>query len=243
MMKKIIGIGGSLMFDEGGMFPGYARAYVNNDYVAAVLAAGGIPLIIPVSTDKDVVDAQLGLVDGLILSGGYDVNPLVFGEEPHRLLGTTLDDRDTFDTMLIKGALAAGKPILGICRGVQILNAVCGGTLYQDCSLAENSNVKHWQGNQPTHRTHTIWIEKESVLHDIFGDKTIVNSFHHMALKDIAPGFKVTARAQDGIVEAFEKEEGSFVLGVQFHPEMMYRDEDMLKLFKIFIEKTEEGKS
>jgi len=243
MMKKIIGIGGSLMFDEGGMFPGYARSYVNNDYVAAVLAAGGIPLIIPVSTDKNVVDAQLDLVDGLILSGGYDVNPLVFGEEPHRLLGTTLDDRDTFDTMLIKGALAAGKPILGICRGVQILNAVCGGTLYQDCSLAENSDVKHWQGNQPTHRTHTIWIEKESVLHDIFGDKTTVNSFHHMALKDIAPGFKVTARAQDGIVEAFEKEEGSFVLGVQFHPEMMYRDEDMLKLFKIFIEKTEAGKS
>lgn len=237
-MKKYIGIGGSLLFDEGGMFPGYARAYVNNDYISAVLMAGGIPVIIPMNTDEEVIAAQLAKVDGLILSGGYDVNPHLFKEEPHRLLGMTLDDRDTFDAFLIKYAVQTKKPILAICRGIQILNVVYGGTLYQDCSLAEKSYVKHWQGNQPTHRTHTVQIEKNTVLYDVFGGQTLVNSFHHMALKDIAPGFKVTARAGDGIIEAFEKTEGSFALGVQFHPEMLYRDEDMLKLFKLLIEKS-----
>lgn len=237
-MKKYIGISGSLLFDEGGMFPGYARAYVNHDYVAAVQAAGGIPLIIPLNTDEEIIAAQLAKVDGLIISGGYDVNPLVFGEEPHRLLGMTVDDRDTFDILLIKAALAAKKPIFGICRGIQIINAACGGTLYQDCTLAEDSYVKHWQGNQPAHRTHTVQIEKNSALYAALGETALVNSFHHMALKAVAPGFKITARAADGIIEAFEKEQGSFVLAVQFHPEMLHRDADMLQLFKLLIEKS-----
>ena len=238
-MKKIIGISGSIMFDEGGMFPGYPRAYVNHDYVRSVLDAGGIPLIIPVNTDEEIIKAQLACIDGLVISGGYDVNPLLFGEEPHHLLGMTLAQRDTFDLTLIKYALEMKKPILGICRGIQIINTACGGTLYQDCSLSEGSYIKHSQGHTPTQVSHSVKIETDSYLYKIFGSQTLVNSFHHMSVKDLAPGFKITATAADGIIEAMEKETDSFVLAVQWHPEMLSGvNQDMLKLFQLLLEKS-----
>ena len=154
-MKKIIGISGSVLLTEGGLFSGNRRSYVNDDYVKSVILAGGIPLIIPVNTEPKVTKAQIENIDGLILSGGYDVNPLLFGEEPHKLLGATLGERDSFESTLIKYALEMGKPILGICRGCQILNVICGGTLYQDCSLSENSYIKHSQENTPAQPSHT----------------------------------------------------------------------------------------
>lgn len=238
-MKKCIGIGGNLLFDEGGMFPGYARSYVNNDYVESVMAAGGIPIILPVNSNEEIVKEQLSKIDGLIISGGYDVNPLLFAEEPHHLLGMTLDERDAFDLLLIRQAVNMELPILGICRGLQIMNVADGGTLWQDCSLAEESYVKHAQGHTPSHVSHTIEINKDSVLYDIFGECTIVNSFHHMAVKDVASGYKVVAKAADGIIEAIEKESGSFALGVQWHPEMLHRRHSkMLELFSLLIEKS-----
>lgn len=237
-MKKIIGISGSILIDEKGMFPGYKRAYVNDDYIQSVILAGGIPLIMPVNTNPEIIKAQLENVDGLILSGGHDVNPLLFGEEPHPLLGITMNERDIFESILIKNAFEMEKPILGICRGCQILNVVCGGTLYQDCSLAENSYIKHCQGHTPSQHSHTINIEKESEIYSILGEKTFVNSFHHMSIKDVANEFKVVATAKDGIIEAIEKREGSFALGTQWHPEMMVSsNDDMLKIFKLFISK------
>lgn len=237
-MKKTIGISGNILIDEGGMFPGYKRSYVNDDYVKSVISAGGIPLILPLNTDEEIIKAQLSMIDGLILSGGYDVNPLLFGEEPHRLLGMTMNERDTFDALLIKHALDMQLPILGVCRGCQILTAACGGTLYQDCSLSEGSYIKHSQGHTPAAPSHTVTIAKDSELYSIFGEQTIVNSFHHMSIKDVAPGFKITAVAKDGIIEAIEKIDGSFALATQWHPEMMAAsNDDMLKLFKLLISK------
>lgn len=237
-MKKAIGISGNILIDEGGMFPGYKRSYVNDDYVKSVISAGGIPLILPLNTNEEIIKAQLSMIDGLILSGGYDVNPLLLGEEPHKLLGMTMSDRDTFDALLIKHALDMQLPILGICRGCQILTATCGGTLYQDCSLSEGSYIKHSQGHTPAAPSHTVTIAKDSALYSIFGEQTIVNSFHHMSIKDVAPGFKVTAVAKDGIIEAIEKIDGSFALATQWHPEMMaVTSDDMLKLFKLLISK------
>lgn len=237
-MKKTIGISGNILIDEGGMFPGYKRSYVNDDYVKSVISAGGIPLILPLNTDEEIIKAQLSMIDGLILSGGYDVNPLFFGEEPHRLLGMTMNERDTFDALLIKHALDMQLPFLGVCRGCQILTAACGGTLYQDCSLSEGSYIKHSQGHTPAAPSHTVTIAKDSELYSIFGEQTIVNSFHHMSIKDVAPGFKVIAVAKDGIIEAIEKIDGSFALATQWHPEMMAAsNDDMLKLFKLLISK------
>lgn len=237
-MKKIIGISGSILIEKGRIFPGYERAYVNNDYVQSILLAGAVPVILPVSTDEDVIKAQLKAVDGILLTGGEDVNPLLFGEEPRKFIGETMDERDTFDSILIKNALEQKKPILGICRGSQILNVVCGGTLYQDCSLSENQYVGHIQGCKTSQASHSIDIEEESYLYEIFGDRALVNSYHHMSIKDVAEGFKIIAKAKDGIIEGIQKNDGSFALGVQWHPEMMAASNDnMLKIFKLLISK------
>lgn len=238
-MKKI-GISGSILVNQNRVFLGKKRSYVNDDYVKTVMLAGGIPLIIPVNTESDVIKAQIENVDGIILSGGYDVNPLLFGEEPHKLLGATLGERDLFESLLIKYALEMGKPILGICRGCQILNVICGGTLYQDCSLAENSYIKHSQENTPSQPSHTVMISEDSELYSIFGEKVLVNSFHHMSIKRVADEFKVIARAGDDIIEAIERISGSFAMGIQWHAEMMAgSNENMLKIFKLFISKCE----
>lgn len=237
-MKKVIGISGSILIDKGAVFPGYKRAYVNNDYVQAVLLGGGVPLIIPVSIDEDVIEAQLKNIDGIILSGGEDVNPLLFGEQPSKFIGETMDDRDKFDLLLIKHAVKMKKPILGICRGCQILNVAFGGDLYQDCSLAKNYQINHIQKCTTSQGSHTVDIEKDSYLYSVFGDREIVNSYHHMAIKNLADGFKAIAISKDGIVEGIEKNEDLFILGVQWHPEMMAAtNEKMLDIFKLLISK------
>ena len=231
-MKKIIGIGGNLMFMPGGMFPGYGKSYVNQDYTASVEAVGGVPLILPVTAEADVVAAQLSAVDALIISGGWDVDPLLWGEEPHVKLGDTLPERDAFDLLLIREARRLGLPILGICRGIQILNVAAGGTLYQDMSEQPGSFVRHWQNVHPDQATHHVTMEKDSILHDILGDRIVVNSFHHMAVNEPGKGYRVTARSDDGTIEGMESTEGSPVLAVQWHPEMMHHNSaEMRQLF------------
>ena len=222
-MKKIIGIGGNLACMSEGMFPGYGKAYVNRDYTAVVESVGGVPLILPVTVDAAIVAAQLSAVDALVISGGWDVDPLLWGEEPHGKLGDTLPERDTFDLLLIREARRRGIPILGICRGLQILNVAAGGSPYQDMSEQPDSFVRHWQNSHPDQATHTVTTEKGSILNKILGESITVNSFHHMAVHEPARGYQVTARAADGTIEGMESTEGSPVLAVQWHPEMMHR--------------------
>lgn len=234
--KPIIGISGSMIIDEGGMFPGYKRSYVNNDYVRSVIEAGGIPFIIPMNNDEEVIENQLDLVDGLILSGGHDVNPLLFNEEPHQKLGGIYPERDDFDFKVVKKAMNKNMPIIGICRGHQVINVANGGSLYQDLSLIEGCYIKHNQGSLPSQATHTVTVEKDSVLGGILGEKTYSNSFHHLAVKDVADGFRIVALAEDGVVEAIEREEKPLVMGIQWHPEMMSGvDKGMMDIFKYFI--------
>ncbi len=236
--KPVIGISASIIVDQGGMFPGYKRAYVNNDYVEAVAKNGGVPLIIPFGLDKELIDAQVDIIDGLILSGGHDVAPHNYGEEPHQKLGEIFPERDEFDFHLFKKAKEKNIPILGICRGTQIINVYEGGTLYQDLSLIDAEVVyKPSQGHSPELRTHSINMKDSSVIANVCNKKqTMVNSFHHQAIKDVAKGYKVTAKAGDGVVECIESENYSFCVGVQWHPEMLFRvDEDMSNLFKTFI--------
>ncbi|MDF2505341.1 gamma-glutamyl-gamma-aminobutyrate hydrolase family protein [Clostridium sp.] len=231
--KPIIGISGNFIIDRGGMFPGYKRAYVNDDYVRAVAMAGGIPYIIPIVSDESIVIEQMSNVDALILSGGYDVNPLIYGEEPRQKLGAILPERDKFDIWLLEEACKMNKPVLGICRGIQIMNAAFGGSINQDLSYDENCYIKHFQETSPSTAGHTVEILEGSKLHSILGSKITTNSFHHQTLNRIAEGFTVTAKAKDGTVEAIEKDGENFVLGIQWHPEMMSSSsQEMLHIFR-----------
>lgn len=235
---QIIGISGSLKFIDDFDFHGEKISYMVNNYVQSVERAGAIPYIIPIVEDEEIIKKQVENIDALILSGGSDVNPLMFGEEPSEKLGPVLEERDIFDIKLLKFAMELNKPILGICRGEQLINLVNGGTIYQDLSLYEKHSVKHCQCNSPATPIHTVDIKKDSILYEVLGEKAFVNSFHHQAVKDVAKGFKVVATSKDGVVEAIEKEEGSFILGIQWHPEMMsHKHEPMQKIFNLLVEK------
>jgi putative glutamine amidotransferase len=235
MHKPIIGITANSFFAESGTLPGTERVYVNYSYIHSVWRAGGIPILLPtLRSDADTAE-QLARIDALILSGGGDINPLLFGEEPDVKLDFVLADRDDYEITLTQLAYQSGKPILGICRGIQVLNVAFGGNLYQDIySQAANCSLKHSQSARRDFAGHTVDIVSGSLLHDILGTTSMpVNSFHHQAVKDVAAGFIVTARSRDGIIEAIEKPGESLLLGVQWHPEMLVDSYPvMLDLFK-----------
>jgi putative glutamine amidotransferase len=236
-MKPHIGISGNILVDQTGPFPGYKRAYVNQDYIEAVTLAGGIPFILPIIEDKEQIKQQMEQIDGLVLSGGQDVDPFLYGEEPSPLLGDIFPKRDIYEKYLIQYALKQEKPILAICRGMQILNVACGGTLYQDISLLAGTSIKHNQYNHPSLPTHSVILQKGTRLFQLYGERIVTNSFHHQAIQQVAPGFQIAASAKDGVIEAIEKEGDPFVVGIQWHAEMMAKeDKCMLDLFKLFIE-------
>jgi len=240
MGRPVIGIVGNLLVEQGGFSPGMERSYVNNDYVAAVERAGGIPLILPVVRGQDVAERQTECADALLISGGYDIDPLLYGEEPHRALEFVYRDTDIFQLRTIKTALAKGQPLLAICKGIQLLNVACGGTIYQDLDEIPDSFVKHSQNRKRSCPSHTVVAEEGSVIAELLGMTFPVNSYHHQAVKDVGRGLKVTSRAMDGVVESLEMEGEPFVVGVQWHPEMMMSGGDeMLPLFLRLVEEAE----
>lgn len=243
-MKPVIGISGSILINKGNAFSGYRRSYVNQDYVEAVLRAGAIPFIIPFNEDLEATREMVEKVDGIILSGGHDVNPYYYGEDPMLKIGELFPERDVFDMELYKTAIELKKPIFGICRGYQIINVINGGTLYQDLSYADFVKIKHDQVDNPTQATHFVEFEEGTFLKNILGEKYKVNSFHHQILKDVAPGFKVVAKSSDGVIESIEKiTEDNFVIGVQWHPEMLSAsNEKSQAIFNAFVKKVIECK-
>lgn len=199
-------------------------------YIQSVIQAGGAPVVIPATTDLRVLTAVVQDLDGILMSGGGDINPLFVGEEPLPALQDVDTLRDRYDLLLIRLASNRQIPLMGICRGHQMLNAVFGGTLYQDIySQADTDVIKHSQKMAREEASHTVHLEDGCVI--------AVNSFHHQAVKDVAPEFVQTAVAPDGINEGMRHPEKS-VFSVQWHPEAMaiHGDEEAQALFNHFIE-------
>ena len=192
---------------------------VGMTYVKSVRKAGGIPFIIPITTNEKEIDEYLDRIDGLLMTGGEDVGALLFGEEPSRFLGEVVPDRDIYDLTLIRKAVKRGIPVFGICRGSQCLNIAMGGDMIQDIPSEVPDAIQHRQNAPRSYGSHTINIVKGSLVAKLLGtEKIAVNSFHHQACGNVAPGYKVTAKAPDGIIEAIESADGKS-FGVQFHPE------------------------
>lgn len=238
MKKPIIGITSSHEKENG--LRNYHRTTVSIDYTKGVIEGGGIPIVIPTTGDIEIIKEQLNLIDGLILSGGPDINPIYYGEDFKEKIGVISPERDDNEIKILKEFLKTEKPILGICRGHQLLNVYFGGTLYQDLSYFEMEPLKHRQDLYPELEIHNVAIEKNSILENLYGESIRTNSFHHQAINKLGEGFKVIAKSSDGIVEAIEKIDHKFCLGIQWHPEMMVArgNKDMIKIFKLLIEKS-----
>ena len=189
-------------------------------YYKSVVAAGGVPVIIPPVADTDTIVNTLERIDGLILSGGGDFNPLWTGEEPSTKLGGINKERDLPELLITRLAYNRQIPMLGICRGIQTLAIALGGEVAQDISDA--ATVKHSQNADRSEATHSVTIEPDSILAQLYNHERIaVNSFHHQAVKAAGEKFRVVAKATDGIIEAIESSEFKSILGVQWHPECL----------------------
>jgi putative glutamine amidotransferase len=224
MDRPVIGITSSQFVDiaSHGVFP---RHSVSKAYSEAVQRAGGVPIILPFF--PELAANMLNMIDGLILTGGADIDPARFGDtEVHPKTYDILPDRDEAEIRLAQGALDRDLPLLGICRGIQVLNVAMGGTLYQDVPDQFSADIQHRQhevdipADEPAH---IVTVASGSLLERTYGDEPIpVNSFHHQAVKGVATGLVASGVAEDGLVEAIESTDYAFVLGVQWHPELMF---------------------
>ena len=195
------------------------------DYVEGVAEAGGLPVVLPLSVSVRAAEALLDGLDGLLLSGGPDLDPGYYGEEPIPELGATIPEWDALEMAMLRLALQRGMPIFGICRGMQILNVSLGGTLYQDVSAQLGADVlNHWQATPKCQSTHRVEILEDSNLAQITDRQTVeVNSYHHQGIKGLADALTVSASSADGVIEALESRDFSdrWLVGVQWHPEGM----------------------
>lgn len=208
---------------------------IRNYYHKQIVAAGGVPVIIPPVADKDVIINTLERLDAIILTGGADYNPLWAGEEPSAKLHHINAQRDLPELLITRLAYNRNIPMLGICRGIQTLAMALDGKVIQDISETIPNTIKHSQDADTCEPTHSVSVAEGSMLHDVYGkDKLYVNSFHHQAVGDCGPKFIVTAKANDGVVEAIESSEFRKIMGVQWHPECM--GDDGQPLFKWLVD-------
>lgn len=260
--KPVIGI--AAQYDET-----EHRLFLVEHYEQAVFLGGGIPVLLPLHAAKRDLLAVMRWCDGFLLPGGPDVSPFLFGEDAHEGCGRILPERDRTECMLVKEVLTNhlhwNKPLLGICRGIQVMNIAMGGSIYQDMVeqrkqraewQAEQPYLAHWQMACAAVPTHTVCLEPQKVqeltaetvpvdgwLGGLLGGigELRTNSFHHQAIKQVADGFAVCGATKDGVIEAIHKEGHPFCLGIQWHAEDMLEQEEQRKLFEAFLKKAEEG--
>ncbi|SPF53733.1 Glutamine amidotransferase class-I family protein [Candidatus Desulfosporosinus infrequens] len=228
--KPVIGITAAHCSEELQTFP---RHY----YVESIKKAGGIPFILPPVRTQEECDDVLSVLDGLLLTGGGDISPVYLREEPLRGIGKCSPERDWGEILLTKQSLQQNIPILGICRGVQVLAVAAGGGIYQDIPSQHPTAMEHSQTAPRQYAWHDVDIAEKSALFRLLGEKKVgVNSLHHQAVSKIPLGFIQNAHAADGVIEGIEKTNTAFCLGVQWHPESMESDIHSNALFRGFVE-------
>jgi putative glutamine amidotransferase len=239
-MKPLIGIVCGTFRDRAWCPPIHGH---RQTYIDSVIAAGGAPFLVPsVVEDEDVLRAIYARIDGLLLAGGCDVNPQYYGEDPLPELGVVEDQRDRVELLLARWAAEDGKPVLGICRGMQVLNVALGGTLYQDIAAQLASNIVHdvsYVCEDWAHMAHEVRLAPDSRAAQLLGPAPFpTNSLHHQALKTVAPALRAVGWAPDGVIEFVEGRNGHFLIGVQCHPEALQAcaDPRWRTLFKSFVE-------
>lgn len=232
-MKPIIGLALSNRVKSKKIY-----SVINNDYIKAVQMAGGIPVLIPFSNNIENIKMYTDKIQGIIFTGGEDISPLTYNEDPIKEVECIIEERDKFELELFKEVYKKKIPILGICRGLQIINVALGGSLYQDIYV----QLPNINGHSPKHALrsnlyHSVKIEKNSKLFDIFKTKDLkVNSFHHQSVKKLGKDLKITALSNDGIVEGIESLTEKFLVAVQWHPENLVEHHgEFLKFFEALI--------
>lgn len=241
MPKPLIGLTATRMPNPSGQ-PAFG---INQPYMSAVTNAGGLPILIPVDLSNDDLDVLLPRLDGILFTGGYDLDPRLYGNQPHPKVEGIDANRDRVEIHLAQAVVQSHKPFFGICRGIQVINIALGGSLYEDLLEQFPGSLQHDQHKLPRNfLSHTVNIEPGSSLADILGTGlTQVNSLHHQGVHRPGNGLQLTATAPDGLVEAFELTGYSFGLAVQWHPEELQGHPAMGKLFQAFIQASEAANS
>ena len=213
------------------------RQFVPSPYIQAIAASGGIPFLIPFTPDPELDISYLSAFEGFLFCGGDDVSPPLYGEELLTTAGSTDWEIDVFHLRLMQMVLDSKLPVLGICRGMQVMNLALGGTIYQDLSLRNNFTLNHVQNSRKrSDVSHLVSLTSNSLLCEFLPESFHVNSFHHQCIKTLGSDLRISATASDGVIEAIEHTEAKFALGVQWHPECMYEtSSDMRALFSRFI--------
>ncbi|RYL92478.1 gamma-glutamyl-gamma-aminobutyrate hydrolase family protein [Sporolactobacillus sp. THM7-4] len=241
MSRPIVGVTGGFLKKND--FTG--GPYAHQDYISSLFTAGAVPVILPTALD-DVLEKYIEICDGFILSGGYDVDPKFYHADPSLHCGIFDTERDYFELKLFSRAMAVGKPILGICRGMQVINVALGGSLIQDIPTEVEHPLQHVQKEARGRASHKVRLLKNSRLAQLFhSEETIyVNSLHHQAIDRLADGLKAAAFSADGIIEAVEHVDEEQVMAVQWHPESMAVSGSPLMriLFANFTEKCQQYK-
>ncbi len=229
-MKPVIGVTASTVDDE--------CSRVLHSYIAAIEENGGIPILFPYVKGQDVLDAYLSLCDGVLFTGGVDIDPHRYGASAHPQSGPFQPFRDAYEFSFAQKVLSSDKPIMAICRGAQLLNIALGGTLWQDIPSEFETEILHRQSEPKTSPSHGVEIIENTPLASLLSKTRMCgNSFHHQALKDLGRGLSVMAHAADGIVEAVYATDRPYLRAYQWHPERLYAiDADNRKLFTDFID-------
>lgn len=206
------------------------RQFISDSYVQAIKVANGLPIILPLIKSNEAIASYIELCDGFLFCGGGDITPLLFGKEPARGIGETNITLDIFQIRLMKAVLASRKPILAICRGIQILNVACKGTIFQDLARRIEPTINHMQNSiSRKDISHKVTFLPCTHLNRILGNFAYTNSFHHQAIEYLGDGLIVSGQTADGVIEAIEMPSHPFVVGVQWHPESMFRTNSGMK--------------